>query len=330
VIPPTLAHVLEATAAVILIEEAAKTATAPLRRELQAVARTVTALWIRLFGSTAAPADPIGLHHIVAGLVQGLSRTNPDMSGHVLTQIQRGVTLGVQQAEHVTGPTDVAPDLPPAIRTAVDNIDRAAAGELTQAVKQAQQLTVDDGYTGVTEVVARAHRAVTTTESTTVWAANAATNHGVLEVARNQGAELLWVAERDACRMCLAMSGAVSHLWEFNPVDATRFGGRPITPWPAGSALVSPPAHPNCRCRVTPWLGSAPGYTGADLPAALKREAQRSILTGWRLPSESESARLAAAHLLLSRGNTLPKSVQDRARRAVAIGHFGAFPRKAA
>jgi hypothetical protein len=105
------------------------------------------------------------------------------------------------------------------------------------------------------------------------------------------------------------------------------FGKQALVPWPDPEHLDGPELHPHCRCRTTPWLGSAPGYTGPDLPAVLKREAQRSILTGWRMATESERGRLDAAARLLRRGTDLPKSVQARARAAVKRGRFQQFPR---
>jgi hypothetical protein len=134
--------------------------------------------------------------------------------------------------------------------------------------------------------------------------------------------------------------------------------------------LLRPPRHPNCRCRVSPWRGhdaegalsvthdwadaiqeaqargdqvavdaarkaaaAAADSAAFDLPAALRREAERSVLRGDALPSESENVRLQAADRLLARigaaknsrapsGWPVPASVKQRAKRAVKRGAF--------
>src|SRR5690606_27475214 len=85
--------------------------------------------------------------------------------------------------------------------------------------------------------------------------------------------------------------------------------------------IDGPPAHPHCRCAVSPWLPSEiPG--GVDLPEALRREARRAVLKGWSLDSESNAARLLAAGRLLERGPGMPESVEREARRAIRVGRF--------
>ena len=76
-----------------------------------------------------------------------------------------------------------------------------------------------------------------------------------------------------------------------------------------------PPAHPNCRCTVEPL--NAPEYA-----AALRREADRSVLRGFSLESESMGTRVDAARRLIDRGVDAPKTVVAFARRAVRAGEF--------
>jgi hypothetical protein len=173
--------------------------------------------------------------------------------------------------------------------------------------------------------MAHAQRGVTSVESAAAWTTNAAVNQGTQAVADELGVEMIWVAERDACATCLALSGQVSQDGVFDASLTFAEEAPPV--WPPGSDLERPPRHFRCRCRLQPWFGSAPDYTGPDLPAVLRREAERSILTGWRRPSESEGTRISAAARLLARGSHLPKSVQARSRRAIARGHFTPFPR---
>jgi hypothetical protein len=55
--------------------------------------------------------------------------------------------------------------------------------------------------------------------------------------------------------------------------------------------------------------------------AALQREAQRSIMKGWALPSEGDASRRRAASALLSSGDAVvPKSVKAEARKRLKEG----------
>lgn len=70
-----------------------------------------------------------------------------------------------------------------------------------------------------------------------------------------------------------------------------------------------------------------------NMATALRREAERSILNGYALPSESEAVRARAADKLLAKigdaknatspsGWKVPASVKKRARRALDKGEF--------
>jgi hypothetical protein len=120
---------------------------------------------------------------------------------------------------------------------------------------------------------------------------------------------VIWVAERDACVVCLAYAGQIS-------TDGRWPGGRSFDPKRTvhkGKPFEGPPAHPHCRCDVQKV---ASVEAGRFLARALEREAQRSIAKGWALPSEADSAsRRRALARLLSGPNLLPKSVVEEARR---------------
>lgn len=154
-------------------------------------------------------------------------------------------------------------------------------------------------------------------------------NAGIRDAAEHLGAQLLWIAEPDACATCLALSGEVVDIGDEFDITAT-FAKKTIA-WVPEGGLIGPPRHPGCRCRTSLWFGH--DGPGLSMPDALRREAQRSILRGTRLPSESETARLDAADRLLHRiavnGSRsyawqVPKSVKERASRAVKRGHFPA------
>lgn len=123
---------------------------------------------------------------------------------------------------------------------------------------------------------------------------------------------VVWVSERDACVHCLGLAGNVSTTGRFD--GNTTFGDKPLN-WDGFTG--KPPRHPHCRCRVIAWAGQ-----DDMVPAALQREAQRSIVRGWSLPTESYPARIRATQRLLRSGTVLPRSVERYGRDAVRAGRF--------
>jgi len=131
--------------------------------------------------------------------------------------------------------------------------------------------------------------------------------------AHKTGADgLVWVAERDACLTCQALSGQTVTVGQRFPAAVT-FGDKPLR-WRRFTGR--PPRHPHCRCRVQPWHGEQSVIT------SLLREARRSVIRGFSLPSESNAARLRAARRLLARGAQLPRSVEAYGAGSVARGRF--------
>jgi hypothetical protein len=133
------------------------------------------------------------------------------------------------------------------------------------------------------------------------------------------GLRVVWVAERDACLVCLALSGSVIDPNSGAAFDEeATFGkfGSAMEVWPRGMPLMSPPRHPNCHCRLRIIAAS-----NVAVPAALRREAERSVARGWS-GSDSKIQRLNAADRLLKHGSTLGKSVQHRSRTDIARGKF--------
>lgn len=132
------------------------------------------------------------------------------------------------------------------------------------------------------------------------------------------GLRVVWVAERNACLTCLALSGQVADPnagGGFNEFASFSPHGAPPV-WPPGMPLTSPPRHPHCRCRLRIIT-----VDNTAVPDALRREAQRSVARGWS-DYDSRRARLTAADRLVSRANRLPKTVNERARRDVRRGSF--------
>lgn len=149
-------------------------------------------------------------------------------------------------------------------------------------------------------------------------AINLSGNEGSTAVADAADLPTVWVAETDACVRCLAYSGQVADPGADFPAGLT-FGRKGY-----GGPLPHPPLHPHCRCTVEPLR--APEYA-----AGLRREANRSVLRGYSLESESMAVRLDAAARLVDQavaqggnlgGWDVPKSVLAYARKSVANGAF--------
>ena len=141
-------------------------------------------------------------------------------------------------------------------------------------------------------------------------AVNRGGNEGSTAVADAAELPTVWVAETNACVHCLAYSGRVADPGKAFPGGLT-YGRKSYYP----DAIKTPPRHPRCRCTVEPLV--APEYA-----TALRREADRSVLRGFSLESESMSVRIDAAERLLERGVDAPKSVIAFSRRAVRAGSF--------
>lgn len=191
--------------------------------------------------------------------------------------------------------------VPPAsvFRTGISNPivteSRAVAGKVAERVKLgrkalSQATTLHDAQAAVSV----AATSINVVGQTARFVTNKAANEGLKYVA-DLDPDLIsvWHPERDACVRCLNRAGQI---------DPKRL----------------PPEHPNCRCVM--WVLER--ETGKVIAASLVREAQRSILRGFSLPSESNRVRIDAARKLLNQGTNLPKSVKDYARTAVKRGQF--------
>lgn len=139
---------------------------------------------------------------------------------------------------------------------------------------------------------------------------NAAGNAGTTAVSDAAGVPTVWVAETNACVDCLKYSGRIAYPGKAFPGGLT-FGAKPRSTAP----VKYPPLHPNCRCTVEPLR--SPEYA-----VALRREAERSVLRGFSLESESMKTRLDAARRLVDSGVDAPKSVIAYARRSIKAGEF--------
>lgn len=345
--PPGWQVLAQRAAEVLAIETAATAVLTPFRRSLQGLMRSVMATWVRTTGGVHQQADPLQMAAITAVVLGQLDDLDTSgVAGPVQQHAEEAVRLGWEHTLTELRTVDTYPGvdlsseiddvtrtirwgyLPvdPVARREIQRIETVMRARVADATREAYRLGETGRWTEVANVVARAMQAATGAERIAHWVVNYAANQGARDVAAKLGFQRVWIAERDACVVCLALSGTVSVEGRFKP-NAT-YGRKPMPVWPAGAPLLQPPRHPWCRCRCEVWRGSVPGYTGPDLPAALRREAERSILTGWRRDSEQESVRLAAAKQVLRRRSTLPASVQHRAQLAIARGAFAPHPRK--
>lgn len=328
---------------------ASKMVVGPLRTQLAQVHRRAAALWVTLFGALDARSDPVGMSHLVTQVKRDLRDVDPAVAERLTEYADKALRMGVQhagdeiQVRPVIRPADggaSAPQPRPARGTprrdwpTVDvdpvlddtavkvlaTLDAEVQAHLAEA-EHALERVEGDTYGAVSDAIMPSQKAVTTADRAATLVVNKASNSGADAVSDALDAERLWLAERDACLGCLAYAGQVAKVGESFPIGLT-FGKRPITPWPDPHFLDGPELHPYCRCRTTPWLGHALGAPGPSLPEVLMREAQRSVLKGWRMESEPESARLAAADRLLARGVNAPTSVKNYARTAIKRGRF--------
>jgi hypothetical protein len=329
---PELARIAAHAAALYALEEAAAAVSAgPLRAAVTRLMRFLGRQWITVFGSTATQANPVGLVRFVGDVRSELRTIRPNVAVPLARYAVQAQRLGARQAVDEL-PVDVDVDLAALedevlsteVQRVLDDLDDDLAEHLSTADQALSDLAGDAAFSDAVTAASPAAQAATSAELAASWVTNRGANDGVALVADELGVERIWLAERDACATCLALSGEVSVDGRWDP-DAT-FGPSPLAVWP-GPDLTDPPRHPRCRCRSQPWLGSEMPDGVPDLREVLKREAERSILTGWRLPSESERLRLGAAERLLVSGTNLPSTVQARARQAVKRGSFDTFPR---
>lgn len=278
----------------------AEVALARLERRVLGVAR------VRRFADAVdelrrmlAREDP-GLRAAVLKLVA------PSLGRDLAAAVASAFEIGIRDAVGVVGRTpEKLPKVPPKpIIAAVREAEKAIAVEIAKARKLARA-----GADPAT-VLAPVNAARNTMRCSVTSLVNRAGNAGSTAVADAARLPTVWVAETNACVTCLAYSGVVAKPGKTFPAGLT-YGKRSTVTEP----VAHPPAHPNCRCTVEPL--NAPEY--AD---ALRREADRSVLRGFSLESESMATRVDAAARLVERDVDAPKSVIAYARRAVKAGEF--------
>jgi hypothetical protein len=293
----------------------AQAAAGALREQLQRLLAALTTRYIALAGGTG---NPLPEHHRTAfrdyavGLVDRLQHTLRLDHPGLLRAILRALGLGQDQARAITG-TGPTPIAQAAAADIVLQLADTVRADLLGASAAARLLPLDS-YRDVTALYARANQAANRLERDLRTAINTAVNQGLQDEAERAGAARLWIPERDACLTCLAYAGQTAAPGQLFPAGLTYGDSSTVkTPTPG------PPAHPNCRCRAVAYLGMDDDSAGT-YPDALIREAERTVLRGWA--GASEPARVRAADRLLQAATRAPKTVRDKARRAVRRGTF--------
>jgi hypothetical protein len=331
---------LEEHADLILAIEAAATAAAVagLVTQLGRIQRDLAALWIRTVGALAGVPTPAQSRSLTRWLIEALRQITIGVAEVLRPFARRAAQAGRRQAleEIGTDPDDDAAvdedvDLSPEVEDMLDQVDDTIQDQIDEVIDDLLENPLDT-WDDALDRMSKANKTRGTADRAAAWTVNKAAADAVTAQAEQSGAHLVWIAERDACVACLAYSGITATPAKGFPIGRT-YGDKPITPWPDPKHLPGPPLHPNCRCRLMLYFGHdtaaatralPQGWRSAHVsyPDALRREADRSILRGWSLPSESERVRLRAAERLLAQGSGLkaPKTVKEYARRAIRRG----------
>jgi hypothetical protein len=331
-----------AVAALLLLEKQAVEAVAgPMRTRLADLFRSLAGRYVLLTGGLDRPiADPAQARALQQIYADGLADLREFAEADRLADFARqALGRGLDYANRYLADPVTTATLPAEVVQAIDNLDQQISEKVGDALHFADQTPLT-GWDDLVRQVGKAHQIPNSVERTVTTVVNRANGSAIRQAAVAKGASLLWVAEPDACVICLALSGHVIDPSSGDGFDEEATFGKPGSApdvWPPGEPLMEPPRHPYCRCHPELWFGphvpeggpeenalyNRPGVAaGVDLPAALRREAKRSVVYGWSLPSESNKIRLDAAGRLLQAGAGLPRTVEERAHKAVARGEF--------
>lgn len=235
-----------------------------------------------------------------------LAMVLPKIEQQALEAVLTAFGLGVSDARAITGrrPKGLPKKPSKAALAPVKGLDKAGAKALRQAVALAKAGA--DPLTMLAPLFGHANRV----RGSVSDAINRGGNEGSTAVADALDLPTVWVAETDACVHCLRYSGVIAKPGKAFPGGLT-YGKKSYYP----DKIKTPPRHPRCRCTVEPLVDDS-------YAAALRREADRSVLRGFSLPSESMGVRVDAAKRLVDKGVEAPKTVIAFAERAVKKGAF--------
>jgi hypothetical protein len=328
----TSAIIWEHAAELLAAEEAAAhLATVALRLKLAGISRLFQGRWNQV--APTGRSSGVGVIRLMADLARELLHLPPIPADRLVSAAEDAYRTGVRQAYAEAGlhPQFVAL---PADGGIVDAIAQAAVDAQDAAGRAAQIARATSRGTPATveRIVSVARQGASSVDRSLRTLVNEQANSAARDVAADVGARPMWVAERNACATCLALSGHFPGPDGLFDASLT-FGPHPLEWTPVGG-LTQPPRHPRCRCRCTPYFGD--DLSPSSFPMVLRRESERSIMHGWALPSEPDSIRQQAASRLLTRivshhgtapsGWKVPKSVEKSTEKRLRKGTFGVTP----
>jgi hypothetical protein len=297
-----------------------------------ALAAAITAAlggWVTAFGALTVAGSGPALAAYLAGVRRDVGRATAGLEERaprvVAARLGEAAGLGARHAVafavRAAGGRHRVPEV--TVPSEALQAARALGGTVREQLRLAARLLSDQevgrsGWRGVLTGIGAARKAVGLVGRAASWALHRAINDGAAQAVAALGARGLWVAEPDACVLCLAYAGRLAD------ADGTFPGGLALDPrqrQTSAARIDGPPRHPRCRCRLVPWRDEWAPRRGPALPDLLREQAWRSVAAGSARPSESRAARLRAARTLLAtRG--VPAAVRRQARTAVAAGHF--------
>lgn len=298
-------------------KEALTRAVDPWKEQVHSLREAVFMLYTPFMGGEV-PADQAIL--IATRIIQMLDELNVDpmIDSIILQAINEAHKAGMDIARRGSD-VDILPDIlvDAASIRAVTGMAARAEDAITQAKVKLTGVSSTSTLEGLMSALKPVVDSPTQMQRATTWSVNHAKNSAIAKVAQETGEPLYWVSERDGCVHCLAYSGLVAGPKGW-PKGLT-FGKKP----PEGKGFLLTQLHPNCRCD---WeIGLSPDYA-----EALKRESIRSVLRGYKLPSESERVRIEAAARLLEKDPVAPESVKKYAKKKIKTFNKEHPPRKKA
>lgn len=289
----------------------------PWKRDVQALREAIFNLYLPFIGAEITTDQAILLSTRIIQMLDELE-VDPLIDAIILEAISEAHRIGMFIARRGSDAM-VLPDIPVSDASLRSVVGMAARAQ--DAITQAKVRLTSTASTSTLEGLMSAVKPVLDSpvqmQRAATWAINSAKNMAIAGVAKQTGESLTWVSERDGCVHCLAYSGMVAgpNGW---PKGLT-FGKKPIE----GKGFLMSQLHPNCRCD---WeIGLTDEYR-----EALKRESIRSILRGFKMPSESERVRIEAAARLLEQDPPAPESVKKYAKTKIKKFNKEHPPRKKA
>lgn len=315
----------QAAEAATLEEQTAEEADGGVGAGLAALIAAALTAWVLAFGTPATAGGGARLVTYLVRVRRDVDGAQSGLGGRAARVIEGALAdATVMGARHAVGFADLASGRRhpvPDVTVSRDVIDaaRGVAGTVAEQLRLAARLLSPRNVSSWRDVLTglgAARRTVSIVRAAVAWGVHRAINDGAAQTIAALGVRTLWVTEPDACVVCLAYAGRLADR------DGRFPGGLSMDPASRSTtkaAIEGPPKHPHCRCRLVPWLDEW-AHGAIALPELLRQQALRSVATGRGRPTESRTARIRAARVLLARRQT-PDHLR-RAAQATAAGRF--------